>query len=147
VAVEWVSLEVWSPFIVAIYEQLCRQEEHAFRRLMGAVCKRDFTTVYRSFVHLVPPEEVLNKISNLWAAYIDGGSLALESTDIENGRKRYTLRLHDLETNFSIHVRILQAYLEQILHMVGAKGCTVTRAQEEHNSGKLSCSYTVELNE
>jgi hypothetical protein len=147
VAVEWVSLEVWSPFVQAIYEHLCRRDEHAFRRLMAAVCKRDFTTVYRSLIHLIPPLEILAKSSSLWAAYMDGGSLTVVSSDSENGRRRLTLQLQDLESSYPLHTTILHAYLEQILHMSGAKDCSVRRLQEEQRAGKLYCSYCIELKE
>ncbi len=36
---------------------------------------------------------------------------------------------------------MMQAYLEQIMTMAGAKDCSVQRLNEQHQDGKLSCDY------
>ncbi len=36
IALEWVPLEQWAPFLQAIYEHICHKDEPQFRRLMRA---------------------------------------------------------------------------------------------------------------
>lgn len=75
IAGEWISVDVWGPFVHAVYEHVFRQDEVQFRRLLRAVCKRDFNTVYRQHVAQTSPQEVLDKSSSIFGAYFDGGSL------------------------------------------------------------------------
>lgn len=83
IAGEWISVDVWAPFIQAVYEHVFRKEEAPFRRLLRAVCKRDFSTVYRQYVTQTSPQEVLDKVSSIFGAYFDGGSLERVTSSFE----------------------------------------------------------------
>ncbi len=143
VAVEWVPLEVWSPFIQAVFEIACHRDEQQFRRVLRAVCKRDFSTVYRVHLNLASPHAVLNQSPSIWSAYFDTGSLTLESTEAQGDQEKVKLQMRDLETGFPLHALMMQAYLEQLMIMSGAQRCTVQREKENFRSGRLSCDYVV----
>ncbi len=145
VAVEWIPLEDWAPFIEAIFDQICRKDEHQFRRLMRAVCKRDFSTVYRVYLNQATPQEILEKTSSIWAAYFDGGSLSLDTSGSVGGRPQMALKMRDLETTSRLYAIIMHAYLEQLLIMAGAQNSKVQRGKEQLQNGKLSCDYLIDL--
>lgn len=146
VAVEWVPLKVWTPFMQAVFAGPCHGDELQFRRLVRAVCKRDFTTAYRVYLNVATPELILSKMSSIWCGYFDSGSLSLGVTEIEGSRYKATVRMRDLETQFPLHVPILHGYLEQILLMAGAQQLVILRANEFSQYGKLHCDYLVQCN-
>ena len=145
IALEWVPLEQWAPFLQAIYEHVCHKDEPQFRRLMRAVCKRDFSTLYRSYISQASPQSVLGRMDGIWSSYFDSGSLLLAPDQPDVGSQRYTLQLRDLETQFSVYAMMMHAYLEQLMFMTGAKSCTIQRGHKTLENGKLSCDYTVQL--
>ncbi len=143
VATEWVPLELWTPFLQAIYEQVCRKDELQYRRLLRAVCKRDFSTVNRLLLSPSSPQTILEKSSDIWSAYFDTGTLKLESMEVQGKREQATLQMRDLETQFPLHTLTMHAYLEQLMLMAGAQACTVQRTKEQFRDGKLACEYIV----
>lgn len=145
IALEWVSLEQWAPFLQAIYEHICHKDEQQFRRLLRAVCKRDFSTLYRSYVAHASPQSVLGKLESIWSSYFDSGSLALAPEPPEPGSQRWVVQMRGLETEFSVYSIMMHAYLEQLMVMTGAKTCTIQRAHEQQDSGKISCDFIVQL--
>ena len=152
VAGEWISVELWAPFLQAIFEQVFRNDEAQFRRLLRAVSKRDFSTVYRQYVTQTSPMQVLDQAPNLWTSYFDSGSLqrapqggeAGESSGAEND-PRIILQMRDLETSFPVYAVAMHAYLEQVLIMAGARQVVIERRNEQLRDGKLSCDYLVDL--
>lgn len=145
IAVEWVSLDQWAPFVQTIFEYICRKDEHQFRRLMRAVCKRDFSTLYRSYIAQSSPQGVLEKSSTIWSSYFDSGSLTLAPETAEQDGQQPTLQMRDLETIFPVYAMTMHAYLEQLMIMTGAQRCTIRRARERLDDGKLSCDYIINL--
>ena len=145
IAVEWVTLDHWAPFVQTIFEYICRKDEHQFRRLMRAVCKRDFSTLYRSYIAQSSPQGVLEKSSTIWSSYFDSGSLTLALVEPGQGAQQPTLEMRDLETSFPIYAMTMHAYLEQLMIMTGAQRCTIRRAREKLDGGKLSCDYIINL--
>ncbi len=153
VALEWIPLELWSPFLQAIFEVACNQDELQFRRLLRAVYKRDFTTLYRTHLQTTTPQTILQKTTELWSSYFDTGSMTLAPNKTPNetpgetasDQEALTVQLRDLETSFPLYTVILQAYLEQLMIMSGAPRCTVQRTHEQLAGGKLSCDYLVRL--
>jgi hypothetical protein len=145
VAVEWIPMEVWSPFIQAIYEQICQKDELQFRRLVRAVCKRDFSTIYRAHLQGASQQTILKKSADIWSSYFDTGSLTMEPGDAASPDAALTVRLRDLETSYPLYAVTMQAYLEQLLLMTGAARSTVRRVHEQLSDGKLSCDYVVTL--
>lgn len=145
VALEWIPLELWSPFLQAIFEVACNQDELQFRRLLRAVYKRDFTTLYRTHLQTTTPQAILQKTTELWSSYFDTGSMTLAPGEATSGQEALTVQLRDLETSFPLYTVILQAYLEQLMIMAGAPRCTVQRTHEQLADGKLSCDYLVRL--
>src|SRR5262249_46579784 len=100
VAVEWVPLVLWAPFLQTIYERTCKKDELQYRRLLRAVCKRDFSTVYRVYMHQATAETVLTRTATIWSAYFDTGSLTLESSEVRDGKLHAVLQMRDLETSY-----------------------------------------------
>jgi hypothetical protein len=155
IALEWVPLEQWAPFLQAIYEHICHKDEPQFRRLMRAVCKRDFSTLYRSYVTQASPHSVLEKVDSIWSSYFDSGSLTLAPSsppETEAAQpagtdkpQRLVLQMRTLETSSPVYAMIMHAYLEQLMFMVGAKTCTIQREHEQLQDGKLSCDYIINL--
>lgn len=145
IALEWVSLDAWTPLMQAVLTGPCRGEEQQFRRLLRAVCKRDFTTVYRVYLNGASPETVLEKMPTIWSGYFDTGSLDVGTSQVEGNLQKVTLKMRDLETQFPLHTLTMHAYLEQILLMAGAKNLVIQRANEVSQRGKLSCDYSVQF--
>lgn len=145
IALEWVSLEQWAPFLQTIFEYLCNKDEPQFRRLLRAVCKRDFSTLYRNYVAQASPQSVLDRLDGIWSSYFDGGSLTLVPELPEPGVQRRKVELRDLETGFPVYTMMMHAYLEQLMFMTGAKTCTIQRENERQENGKLSCDYIINL--
>lgn len=145
IAVEWVALDQWAPFVQTIYEYICRKDEHQFRRLMRAVCKRDFSTLYRSYIAQTSPLGVLEKSATIWSSYFDSGSLTMAPEARDSELQPPTLLMRDLETEFPVYAITMHAYLEQLMIMTGAQRCTIRRARERLESGKLSCDYIINL--
>ena len=145
IALEWVPLEQWAPFLQAIYEHICHKDEPQFRRLMRAVCKRDFSTLYRSYIAQSSPQAVLEKSSTIWSSYFDSGSLTLALAEPDQDPQQPTLEMRDLETNFPVYAMTMHAYLEQLMIMTGAQRCTIRRSHEKLDGGKLACDYIINL--
>ena len=143
VALEWVPLDQWAPVLQVVFEQLFRKDELQFRRLMRAVCKRDFSGIYRVYVKNTTPHEVLNKAASIWTAYFDTGSLTTEPAEVPNGLLQVTLKMRELQTEFPILATVMLAYIEQILDMAGAEKFTIQRGKELLMLGKLSCDYQI----
>lgn len=145
IAVEWVALDQWAPFVQTIFEYICRKDEHQFRRLMRAVCKRDFSTLYRSYIAQTSPQGVLEKSSTIWSSYFDSGSLVLAPAEPDQDPLQPTLQMRDLETSYPVYAMTMHAYLEQLMIMTGAQRCTIRRAHERLENNKLSCDYIINL--
>jgi hypothetical protein len=105
------------------------------------VCKRDFSTVNRLLLNPASPQTVLDKSSDIWSAYFDTGTLKVESTQIQGKKELATLQMRDLETHFTLLTLTMHAYLEQLMIMSGAQGCTVQRTKEQLTDGRLCCDY------
>ncbi len=145
IAVEWVALDQWAPFVQTIFEYICRKDEHQFRRLMRAVCKRDFSTLYRSYIAQTSPQGVLEKSSTIWSSYFDSGSLVLAPVEPGQDPLQPILQMRDLETSYPVYAMTMHAYLEQLMIMTGAQRCTIRRAHEQLENNKLSCDYIINL--
>lgn len=145
IAVEWVALDQWAPFMQTIFEYICRKDEHQFRRLMRAVCKRDFSTLYRSYIAQSSPQAVLEKSSTIWSSYFDSGSLTLAPESADHDPQQPVLQMRGLETEFTVYAMTMHAYLEQLMIMTGAQRCTIRRARERLDDGKLACDYIINL--
>lgn len=144
VAVEWVSMALWSPFLQAVFENGCRKDEQLYRRLLRAICKRDFSTVYRAYLNNATPDSILNKLPNIWSAYFDTGTMAHVSSEPEGDKTRATVQMRDLETSLPLYAVTMQAYLEQLVLLAGGRQCTVQRVRERLHGSKLSCDYLIE---
>ena len=127
VALEWIPLELWSPFLQAIFERTCHKDELQFRRLLRAVYKRDFTTLYRAHLQTATPQAILQKTAELWASYFDTGTLTLLPGDAAGAPP--TVQLRDMETSSPLYFVTLQAYLEQLMIIAVAPRCTIERAR------------------
>jgi hypothetical protein len=142
-ALEWVNVETWSPVLTTILERIAGGDEAKFRRFMRAVCKRDFSGMYRVYLQNATPASVLAKTATIWSAYFDSGTLTAGPLEPKNGSQQSLLELRNLESSSLIYLSAVHAYIEQILHMVDAKNPTVQRLREIRRDGRLSCDYIV----
>lgn len=140
-AIEWVPVDSWSPFLTAMLERLAKRNEEQYRRVIRAVCKRDFTTVYRALMQGATPVSILGKMQVIWNAYFDSGTLQVRPGQTLGQTQRTEFLLRDLETSSNIYALTVQAYLEQVLNMAGALSVTVHRQKELLKDGRLSCDY------
>lgn len=140
-AIEWVPVDSWSPFLTAMLERLAKRNEEQYRRVIRAVCKRDFTTVYRALMQGATPASILGKMQVIWNAYFDSGTLQVKPGQTLGQTQRTEFLLRDLETSSNIYAITVQAYLEQVLNMAGALSVTVHRQKELLKDGRLSCDY------
>lgn len=147
-AIEWVSLDAWSPFLQAIFERLANRDENQFKRLLRVICQRDFQTIYRPYVLNAKPTTVLGKMQSIWSAYFDSGSLSAGPLTVSGSQHELTIQMRDLETSSSVMFMVVHAYLEQVLAMVGAKDFQVVRNKEARSGmGRLSCEFHVRFRE
>lgn len=144
-AVEWIDVDVWSPFLSAILERVAGRDEIKYRRIMRAVCKRDFSGLYRVYLQNADPLTLLAKVQSIWSAYFDSGTLSASALEPKNGQQQSLLELRGLESTAPIYLVTLHAYMEQLLVMVGAVKSSVQRRRESHLDGRLSCDYLVTL--
>lgn len=145
-AVEWVSVDVWSPLLIAILDRVTARDENKYRRLIRAVCKRDFSGTYRIYLQNADPMALLEKLQSIWSAYFDSGTLSAVPQDAKNGVQQVILELRNLNAADPIYLVTLHAYIEQLLIMAGAQKATVQRRRESHLDGRLACDYLVTLN-
>jgi hypothetical protein len=144
-AVEWIDVDVWSPFLSAILERVAGRDEVKYRRIMRAVCKRDFSGLYRVYLQNADPYKLLEKVQSIWSAYFDSGTLSASALEPKNGLQQSLLELRGLESTAPIYLVTLHAYMEQLLIMVGAVKSSVQRRRESHLDGRLSCDFLVTL--
>lgn len=142
-AIEWISVDSWSPFLQILFDQLAARNEDHFRRLLRSICKRDFSSVYRIYIQGATPATILNKAPNIWSAYFDSGSLTTTELHVREGASRALLQMRDLETSSSIYAMTVHAYIEQLLIMTGAQTSTVQRLRETHRDTRLSCDFAI----
>lgn len=144
-AVEWINVDVWSPFLAAILERVTGRDELKYRRLIRAVCKRDFSGLYRVYLQNADPISLLAKVQSIWSAYFDSGTLSASALEPKSGVQQSLLELRGLESTSPIYLATVQAYIEQLLIMVGAPKSSVQRRRESHLDGRLACDYLVTL--
>jgi len=141
-AVEWLNVDLWTPFLQVLHDDVARRDEVKFRRLIRAVCQRDFQSVYRPYVQKSNPLALCGKLQTIWSAFIDGGTLSNAVVSHKGNTTSVVVHLRDLETNSAIMPLVIQAYLEQLLSMVGAKDCVVSTSNVARSaSGCLSCEF------
>ena len=144
-AVEWIAVDVWSPFLSAILERVAGRDEIKYRRIMRAVCKRDFSGLYRVYLQNADPVTLLAKVQSIWSAYFDSGTLSAMPQETKNGMHQVILELRNLDATDPIYLITLHAYIEQLLIMAGAQKSSVQRRRESHLDGRLACDYLVTL--
>lgn len=141
VAVEWIPVDNWSPFMEAVFEHVARRDEDQYRRLMRAVCKRDFTTVYRTYLNGVSARALITKLPQLWSAYFDGGVMTTRETASHDGVTQAQAEVRDFESRSMIFAPVIHAFIEQLLSMTGAQKLLVTRVRDGRRDGLMSCDY------
>ncbi len=144
-AVEWVSVDAWSPLLTAVLERVASRDENKYRRLIRAVCKRDFSGTYRIYLQNADPLALLDKVQSIWSAYFDSGTLSAMPQETKNGMHQVILELRNLDATDPIYLITLHAYIEQLLIMAGAQKSSVQRRRESHLDGRLACDYLVTL--
>jgi hypothetical protein len=140
VALEWIPVDTWSPFLVALHRELCRGEDGKMRKLMRAIFKRDFSTTYRASLNGLTVETLLNKLPSLWPLLFDGGSLRGQAVGSSG---TVLIELRDFATSSTIYSIVCEAYVEQLFAMVTPGRVEVRRLREQHSDGQLSCDCTL----
>lgn len=144
-AVEWIDVDVWSPLLMGLLERVTGRDEVKYRRLVRAVCKRDFSGMYRIYLQNVDPPALLDKVQSIWSAYFDSGTLSAAALEPKNGTQQTVIELRNLVSSSPIYLATVHAYIEQLLTMAGAQKSVVQRRRESHLDGRLSCDYLVTL--
>lgn len=143
VAVEWIPVDNWSPFMESVFEHVVRRDEDQYRRLMRAVCKRDFTTVYRTHLNGVNARALIAKLPQLWSTYFDGGVLTTREIASHDGVTQAQAEVRDFESRSMIFAPMIHAFIEQLLIMTGAQKLLVTRVRDSRRDGFMSCDYLI----
>lgn len=141
VAFEWIPADVWSPFLDAIHDQIAKRDETRFGKIMRAVCKRDYTTTYRSHIHCVNPRALVAKAPQLWNLHFEGGSFTTREMASHDGVTQAQAEVRDFETKSMIYAPVIQALIEQLLSMTGAQKLLVTRVRDGRRDGMMNCDY------
>lgn len=143
-AIEWVSLDLWTPFLEVIHAQLALHDEPRFRRLLRAFCQRDFQTIYRPYIQSATATSLCPKIPQIWSAYFESGSLLPGCVSQQNNVYAVSVQLRDLESVSPLVTTMVHSYIEQVLTMVGAKECQVTRGKEtRQQQTRHGCEYQI----
>lgn len=140
VALEWLSVDVWGPFLVALHQQLCRRDDAKMRKLMRAVFKRDFSTTYRALLAGLTPETLLPKLPTLWPLLLDGGTLRGQAV---GNSGTVLIELREFATSTKIYTIVCEAFVEQLFSMVTPGRVELLRLREQHSDGQLSCDCTL----
>lgn len=143
VAVEWIPVDNWSPFMEAIFEHVVRRDEDQYRRLMRAVCKRDFTNVYRTTLNGVTARALISMLPQLWNTFFDSGVLTTREIASHDGVTQAQAEIRDFETKSMIFAPMIHAFIEQLLIMTGAQKLLVTRVRDSRRDGFMSCDYLI----
>jgi hypothetical protein len=143
-AIEWVNLDLWTPFLEVLHRQIALQDEPRFRRLLRAFCQRDFQTVYRPYIQSATAVSLCSKIPQIWSAYFESGSLSAGVLAQHDRQYGVTVQLRDIESASPLVTTLVHAYIEQVLTMVGAKDCQVTRMKElRQQQLRHACEYQI----
>jgi hypothetical protein len=134
--VEWIPIDDWMPFNQVLLERHFRGDEEGLRKLARKVCERDFNTFYKVILKLlISPDFLLERAAKLWRTYQDSGELKVVSKEVRAGRTLVRLRVERLETRYVVFGALMQAFVEQLLHMTGARELKVQREQRIGPSG------------
>jgi len=144
--VEWIELDHWIPFQVALLERHFGGDEEAFRAYVRETCRRDFSTVYRVVIKLImSPEKLLDRASSMWSTYVDTGDLKVVSREKQGERTRVVIRLESFPVSHTVYGITLHAFVEQLIAMAGGKDVVVIRPVnhigEKGLDCELHCSY------
>lgn len=141
VAFEWIPADIWSPFLEAIFDQIAKRNETSFGKIMRAVCKRDYTTTYRSHLNGVTPRALIAKAPQLWPLHFEGGSFSTREVASHDGVTQAQAEVRDFEAKSLIYASVIQALIEQLLTMTGAQKLLVTRVRDGRRDGMMVCDY------
>lgn len=141
VAVEWVSADIWSPFLEQVFEQVTQRDETRFRQIMRSVCARDFTTVNRRMIEGVGPRGIITKAPQLYGTYFDAGLFTTRELASHDGVTQAQGELRDFDARSILYVVALQAFIEQLLTLAGAQRLLVTRVRDGRREGLVTCDY------
>lgn len=140
VALEWLSVDIWSPFLLALHQQVCRRDDGKLRKLLRAVFKRDFSTTYRASLTGLTPETLIPKLPTLWPLLFDGGALRGQAVGSSG---TVLIELREFACSSNIYSIVSDAYVEQLFSMVTPARVELRRLREQHSDGMLSCDATL----
>lgn len=140
--VEWLAVSEWQPVNEAILDHLCAGDEQRYIGFFRRVCERDFSTLYKTFLKVLSPTYVLDRTAKLWSTYNDGGTLTLVRLAEHGGRQQLRLELRGYD-HFPKFRLVLQAFIEQLLTMTGAKDVDVRLGAPAAGAKTLDCDFFV----
>ncbi|MCC6809599.1 MAG: hypothetical protein IT381_19375 [Deltaproteobacteria bacterium] len=142
VAVEWVALDDWMPFLQTLFAEHCRSDEVQWREWAHAFCERDFNTVYKFFLKLGSPGFIIGRAARVWRTYNDSGQLEVLSREQREKETHILMRLSDFEP-YPLYAVSVQGFMEQLLAMSGAKASTVRMTARDVKNGRLVAEYAI----
>jgi uncharacterized protein (TIGR02265 family) len=140
--VEWIPIDDWMPFQQMLLERHFGGDEEQFRKLVRKICERDFNTFYKVLIKLVmSPDALIQRAAKLWSTYNDAGELRVVKKEVRDGRIEVRLRVERMPTRYPVYGAGIQAYVEQLLEMAGARELRVERQQRMSAAG-FECELT-----
>jgi hypothetical protein len=126
--VEWLEADHWLPFQQAMLYEHFEGDEMPFREFIRKVCERDFNTFYKVIIRMIlSPNGLLERTAKLWSTYSDSGRLEVAGREKLDVGQRVTLKLSGFQSEYSVFGILLHAFVEQLLHMSGARAVEVRR--------------------
>jgi hypothetical protein len=145
-AVEWVEADHWLPFQQALLYEHFEGDEMSFRAFIRKVCERDFNTFYKLVIRLIlSPDMLLDRTAKLWSTYSDGGALEIASREKLPVGHRVTLKLSAFKSEHAVFGVLLHAFVEQLLHMSGARAPEVRRPVNRVVLGEVETELVAEF--
>jgi hypothetical protein len=144
--VEWVPLDDWLPFHVALLERHFAGDEEPYREFIRRSCERSFSTLYRVFIKLLfNPEQLVGRAAAMWSTLMDTGELRIVSREKQGERTRMVLRIDHIPVSHAVWGVIIHGFVEQLVAMAGGRDIVIIRPvnhlAEDGIEWELHCSF------
>jgi len=140
-AIEWISADLFAPFLQVLLVQACQRDENRFRKLMRVVFGRENNSTYRLTQNTLTAALLIPRLPGIWSSRFDGGTLKAQLSSADEHVRRGVVEIRDFQCESSIYGLVFDAFLEQMVIQVGARNYMVTRTRESHLGGIYNCDY------
>ncbi len=140
-AVEWLPLRDWAPFVQGVYDELGQDEGRMLTTARGWA-NADFSGIYKFLLRFGSPQFILARTSKVWSTYFDVGTLEAPERRTLGDRQEIILRLRDF-VPWPIFGITLQSFILEVLTLSGAKLLSVQLTRRELKANRLECDFTI----